>query len=198
MNSNKLKNNINENAKLEKIYNIIGQLIIYILLGIFGAYVGYIFCKDNNYNITKGIIFGFLLPFIWLEIKDKYDFGFIIFVIFLILWVVLCSYIPTFIGIIAIFLIILKYVLDIINLLKNKPNTINESHEPKNKLEYTDNSSFSLYYDDTNSDMNILEEGFYCERCFKKISEEEYEMNDGMCEDCYEDVVVNHQDDIFK
>ena len=45
--------------------------------------------------------------------------------------------------------------------------------------------------------MNILEESFYCERCFKKISEEEYEMNDGMCEDCYEDVVVNHQDDIF-
>jgi hypothetical protein len=33
-----------------------------------------------------------------------------------------------------------------------------------------------------------LEEEFYCERCLKKISEEEYEFNDCMCEECYEDV----------
>ena len=197
MKSNKLKNNINENVKLEKIYNIIGQLIICILLGILFGYAGYVFCKDNNYNLTKGITFGFLFPFILLKINDKYDFGFIIFVIFLVAWIALCSYIPTFVGIVAIFLIIIKYVLDIINLLKNKQNTITESHEQKNKLEYMDNNSFSSYYDDTNSDMNILEGSFYCERCFKKISEEEYEMNDCMCEDCYEDVVVNHQDDIF-
>lgn len=38
------------------------------------------------------------------------------------------------------------------------------------------------------NDFHIEEEKFYCERCFKRISEEEYEMNDCMCEDCYTDV----------
>lgn len=35
------------------------------------------------------------------------------------------------------------------------------------------------------------EEKFYCERCFKEITEEEYLENDGMCEDCFSDVTLN-------
>ena len=40
----------------------------------------------------------------------------------------------------------------------------------KNNFEIENNNSF------------IPEEEYYCARCFKKISEEEYEMNDCMCE----------------
>ena len=41
-----------------------------------------------------------------------------------------------------------------------------------------------------------------CERCFKKISFEEYELNDFMCEDCYQDVHTDkhgnfHDDEYF-
>ncbi len=35
------------------------------------------------------------------------------------------------------------------------------------------------------------EEKFYCERCFKEITEEKYLENDGMCEDCFSDVTLN-------
>lgn len=41
-----------------------------------------------------------------------------------------------------------------------------------------------------------------CERCFKKISLEEYELNDFMCEDCYQEVHTDkngnfHDDEYF-
>lgn len=38
------------------------------------------------------------------------------------------------------------------------------------------------------NNFNTEIEKFYCERCFKRISEEEYEMNDCMCESCFTDV----------
>ena len=38
---------------------------------------------------------------------------------------------------------------------------------------------------DENRDFNFLEEQYYCERCFKRISQEEYELYDDMCEECF-------------
>ena len=32
------------------------------------------------------------------------------------------------------------------------------------------------------------EERYYCERCFKEISQEEYELYDCMCEECFEEI----------
>ena len=39
----------------------------------------------------------------------------------------------------------------------------------------------------------IIEEQYECERCLKKISREEYELYDCMCEDCFED--ISYKDD---
>ena len=46
------------------------------------------------------------------------------------------------------------------------------------------------------------QEEFECEMCFKKISEEEYELYDGMCEDCFMDVHIDsdgnyHDEELF-
>lgn len=45
-------------------------------------------------------------------------------------------------------------------------------------------------------------EEFECEICFKKISKEEYELNDGLCEDCFFDIHTDldgkfHDDECF-
>lgn len=45
---------------------------------------------------------------------------------------------------------------------------------------------------DNDSNYSSTEEEFYCERCFKKISEDEYEMCDGMCEECFDEVNFNN------
>lgn len=45
---------------------------------------------------------------------------------------------------------------------------------------------------DNGSNYSNTEEEFYCERCFKKISEDEYETCDGMCEECFDEVNFNN------
>lgn len=47
------------------------------------------------------------------------------------------------------------------------------------------------YNTDTNYD-NDFEDEYYCEMCFKKITEEEYDNFDGMCEECFEAETFDH------
>ena len=42
-------------------------------------------------------------------------------------------------------------------------------------------------------EVNDLEE-YYCERCLKKISYEDYEIYDGMCEECFEEIDLDDKD----
>ena len=51
-------------------------------------------------------------------------------------------------------------------------------HNYKNISNLNYNTNFN--YD------NSFKEEYYCEMCFKKITEEEYENFDGMCEECFE------------
>lgn len=47
------------------------------------------------------------------------------------------------------------------------------------------------YNTDTNYD-NYFKDEYYCEMCFKKITEEEYDNFDGMCEECFEAETFDH------
>jgi Zn finger protein HypA/HybF involved in hydrogenase expression len=69
------------------------------------------------------------------------------------------------------------------------------SQSEKNRLikEYSKPHIKTKTYNNYNK-FKSEDEEFYCERCFKKISEDEYEMNDCMCEDCYTDVHLNDTD----
>ena len=40
---------------------------------------------------------------------------------------------------------------------------------------------------DKSAYFNFPEEKHYCERCFKEITQEEYELYDDMCEECFEE-----------
>ena len=179
-----------------KIKAILGLIIWIAVIGFF-AYAGYVYCKDNNGNVMKGIVFGILFPFIILILDQKESFGFIAFIIITFLYIMICSYIPLFVGVIAMPFVIGYFIRSVLDECKDDIEKFDKNITDKNQIQYK-NTYTSNNYEIENNNSFISEEEYYCERCFKKISEEEYEMNDCMCEDCYEDVVVNHQDDIFK
>ncbi len=190
-----MENNKMDSTNKIKMKAIFG-LIIFVAMISFCAYIGYVYCKDNNGNIMKGIVFGALLPFIILILDHKESFGFIGFIIITFLYVMICSYIPLLVGIIAMPFVILYFIFNVLDECKNSVKEFDKNITAKNETPYK-NTYTSNNCDIENNNSFMSEEEYYCERCFKRISEEEYEMNDCMCEDCYEDVVVNHQDDIF-
>ena len=56
------------------------------------------------------------------------------------------------------------------------------------------------YINEAKNDNNINvkyenDDEYYCEYCFKKISKEEYELNDNMCEECYSEYLMLHIND---
>lgn len=53
------------------------------------------------------------------------------------------------------------------------------------------NTTHKKYNTDTNYD-NYFKDEYYCEMCFKKITEEEYDNFDGMCEECFEAETFDH------
>ncbi len=53
------------------------------------------------------------------------------------------------------------------------------------------NTTHKKYNTDTNYD-NYFKDEYYCEMCFKKITEEEYDNFDGMCEECFEAENFDH------
>lgn len=64
----------------------------------------------------------------------------------------------------------------------DRARTAEEILEEVNKIEkkYNNISSYSNY------DFNTEYE-YECERCFKRISEEDYDLYDGMCEECFDE-----------
>ena len=190
----------------DELFKVIGQIILCIFLSCFFGYCGYTYCIDNNYDIAKGIVFGALFPFVLWTLHDLFDFGFVGYVLLIILWIVICDYIPLFIGIIALLLIILYCTWKIINTYQNRiiteVNTIYKNSGNKTINTKTDKFYYSKVYDTEkkyskydNSNIEHDEDEYYCDRCDKKISEEEYIENCGLCEDCDAEVYFGERYD---
>lgn len=47
---------------MNKIKPLLTLIVALILIGFFG-FVGYVYCKDNNYDVIREIVFGILTPF---------------------------------------------------------------------------------------------------------------------------------------
>ena len=181
------------NKNLKTVLKFIGVVF---LLGLFG-YIGYIYSKDNNKAPFNGIIFGMITPLVigginWLI--SEFNFSnigqFIGVALSFALWIYIIEIIPNWIGIIVLIAIIVLIVFGLIEELeenKEKSNIKKNTNETvfiNNRLINHEQLEFEVANDE---DENDAEEEFYCERCFKKISEEEYEANDCMCEDCFSD-----------
>ena len=169
--------------------NLIRLLCFLILSGIFG-YIGYSFCLDNGYDIQRGIIFAILFP-MGIALLKGFNFeSKLIYIIYTILFFLLLDYIPTYVGIILLFVIVLLFILEFILVLKeDRTEEIDRIYrqERKSKVKRINKYSQQNKKENEYIRINSMKEKYYCERCFKEISEEEYELYDDMCEECFEE-----------
>ena len=182
----KIKNNL-ISADLTPI--IVRLLCFLILSGIFG-YIGYSFCLDNGYDIQRGIIFAILFP-MGIALLKGFNFeSKLIYIIYTILFFLLLDYIPTYVGIILLFVIVLLFILEFISVLKDdRTEEIDRIYrqERKSKVKRINKYSQQNKKENEYIKINSMKEKYNCERCFKEISEEEYELYDEMCEECFEE-----------
>ncbi len=184
-----------------------------LLTGLFG-YIGYVYSKDNNGDIVKGIIFGAIYPLglLIIEIIKEINissWNAFPYIIYTIIWICIADSIPIWIGFTILFTIIIFFItLFIIIEVKDRSKKINEIYENEKITQGTLNiaerekSELGVYIssnelgdiekeinqNETYIEYSEAEEKYECERCFKKISYEEWETYDMMCEDCFMDV----------
>ena len=190
-----IKSKIKNELIGKELTNIIVGLITFIMVsGIFG-YIGYSFCLDNGYEIQKGIVFAILFPMGIALIKESNFGSKITYIAYTILYFLLLDYIPIYVGIALLCIIILLFIGIFISVLKKDRS---EEIDRIYRQEYcysTKIPKFKRPTDykqpktiiDKSEDFNFPEEKYYCKRCFKEISQEEYELYDDMCEECFEE-----------
>ena len=171
------------------------------------------------------IIFGILFP-LGVTLLELFDCNnFFCFILYTIVYIAIVSFLPTFVGGIILFLIIGIIIIDFVYIeRKDRTEEINNIIEKNNvdsNKNYNYNVNESRVYNKSNvsitpSELKIVDEEiedtenkniytkevYECEMCFKKISEEEYELYDGMCEDCFMDVHIDnhgnyHDEELF-
>ena len=212
---NKEKRDINaeiyKQSRDNELLEIVGELAISIIASCIFGYVGYNFgVEHEEYGIARGIVFGALLPFVmyrmYVTIRDNYTPGLIshiiIFMISIFLYVLACKYIPVFVGIIAlvIMMIVLPFIRiqDVNNVYKKRmgaPITKDEKDEvipiPINHstLKHHNHSKVNNEYEEA-TNYDYYDDEYYCERCGQAISEEEFDDYAGLCEECESDLQV--------
>ncbi len=206
---------------ISKDLNELFKLLVkfFVMMVLFG-YIGYVYSKDNNISISHGIIFGSIFP-LGIAILNSNNYNSIFtYIIYTIAYLIIVDYIPTFIGIIVLFTIILVFIGKFIYIekkdrteeileyynSKKSNNTITTSNNESATKEIIENYSTKRPnerlndYDDER--FSNYEEEYECEICFKKISEEEFELYDCMCEECFMEVHIDedghfHDDKYF-
>ena len=209
------KDEIKRNLISKDLDELIKPLVAFIvLIGLFG-YAGYTYSICNNLDIKHGIIFGSLFPLGIALIKYlNYD-TILAYIIYTIAYICLVQNLPTFIGIIILSIIILTFIAAFIHIEKKdrtgqieqvyKSTEINNNKviNKNNKIVQNNKLEDTLIDDEIDNEISAENEVYECERCFKRISYEEYELNDFMCEDCYQDVHTDkngnfHDDKYFE
>lgn len=187
------KKKIKKELKDKELGDIILGLIYFIVAsGIFG-YIGYIFCKGNQLDAQRGMVFWALYP-IGLALLNAMNVeGKFCYIVYTIGYIIIVQYIPVFAGIIILFLIILIFLTSFIVILKRdrtaEVDKIYKERQDKSII-YTTYTAKSYYMPQTvwKEERTFEEtEKYECERCFKEITEEEYDLYDGMCEECFDE-----------
>lgn len=223
-NSEKVKNKVDIKKELisKELTELIKSLLAFIFLTVLFGYAGYTYSIDNNQDIKHGIVFGSLFP-LGIALIKTLDIGnAFIYIVYTIAYICLIDYVPTFVGFIILFTIIAIFIFCFIRIeKKDRTEEISKINNLNNNVNYTKpNTKVTRPKEIIKEDYipiideeieNDEEKDFLdedekldceCERCFKKISFEEYELNDFMCEDCYQDVHTDkhgnfHDDEYF-
>ncbi len=218
----KEKLNIKKELILDDLSKLLALLVVFLLVAGLCGYAGYAYSKDNNLNIDHGIIFGILFP-LGVGLLELLNINnFFSFILYTIVYLSIVSSLPTFVGVIILFLIIAISIMDAIYIIKKDRTEEIERNYKKNTHSNTKsvidvpNNRYSSNHtteslidnididdiDNTENDYFKEDDEFECEMCFKKISQEEYELYDCMCEECFMDVHIDndgnfHEDENF-
>lgn len=223
-NSEKVKNKVDIKKELisKELTELIKSLLAFIFLTVLFGYAGYTYSIDNNQDIKHGIVFGSLFP-LGIALIKTLDIGnAFIYIVYTIAYICLIDYVPTFVGFIILFTIIAIFIFCFIRIeKKDRTEEISKISNLNNNVNYTKpNTKITRQKEiikedyipiidekiENDGEKDFLDEDekldCECERCFKKISFEEYELNDFMCEDCYQDVHTDkhgnfHDDEYF-
>ena len=213
----KNKEDIKRELISKELTEVIKGLLACIGLAILFGYAGFTYCVDNNEDVKHGIVFGSIFPFGIALMKGAGIGNGFTYVIYTIAYICLVDYVPTFVGYIILFVIVAIFILwfirierkdrtDEISKINNRTNYTNPRTtiaKPINKVGYSPILDEEIDYDEEKEFLDEDEKlECECERCFKKISYEEYELNDFMCEDCYQEVHTDkhgnfHDDEYF-
>ena len=134
---NNEKNKLETKEDVKNKYIILALLKIFVLIlliGLFG-YVGYIYGKDNNCDIVKCVVLGCLFPFIFCYFDEEIGISIIKFFILVCAWILLGQFIPTFVGVICLIIVI---ILAILGAIQDYKDNISKYEENKIKLESKD------------------------------------------------------------
>lgn len=206
----------------KELTELIKSLLAFIFLTVLFGYAGYTYSIDNNQDIKHGIVFGSLFPLGIVLIKKLNVENAFVYVIYTIAYICLIDYVPTFVGFMILFIIIAIFTFYFIYIeKKDRTEETSRISNLNNNANYTKSTTMitkpkeiikedyiPIIDDEIENDeeKDFLDEDekldCECERCFKKISFEEYELNDFMCEDCYQDVHTDkhgnfHDDEYF-
>lgn len=193
------KKDIKNKLISQDLTELLKPLIAFTILTCIFGYIGYSYSSQNNGDVPHDTIFFSLYPVILATIREILGYKKIsTSIIFTIAYFYCAVFMPTIVGVIIFSAIILLFVVIFIHIeIKDRTNEverINESNKiivakstEQNTAINLDNINFSkekLEVDDDEED----EEKYECEICFKEISYEEYELYDGMCEECFTNV----------
>ena len=197
---------------------LLKPLLAFVVFSVLFGYAGYSYSLDNNEDISHGIIFGSLFPLGIALIKFLNLDNIFIYIIYTIAYICIVEYIPTFVGITILLIIIAVFVGAFIQIeKKDRTEQIKSIQNNKSKLTHPvpNNNTQPIkttYISEINEpndeevEYDIFDEDekleYECELCFKKISYEEYELYDGYCEDCFYDVHLDdkgnyHDEELF-
>ena len=194
----KIKEKIRDEELIKLYKNVLGILLICIICAI----IGYLFCKENEYNKIKGVIMGIACPWGYIVIdkvskllydrlEDLYKLVCIVTIgIYAVLWFIIKIYMSMYVGLIAGPIMAIYYIIQIRITWKKD---YSEEARLRYYLENVD-KNIKIHENQTSNLQSVTNdnmeehEKYYCEMCFKKISQEKYEMYGGMCEECFMDI----------
>lgn len=199
-----LKKDIKNNLISQDLTELLKPLIAFTVVTCIFGYIGYSYSSQNNGNVPHDTIFFILYPVILATIREIFGHKKIITsIIFTIVYICCAEFLPTIVGIIIFSAIIVMFVGLFIHIeCKDRAKEVERIYEDNkiivakstehNTIKKLDNIDFSeenlKIYNNKND-----EEKYECEICFKEISYEEYELYDGMCEECFMSVHIDEQ-----
>lgn len=192
---------IERQQKNEEIDEVLTKIFELFIQSIIGAFIGYKFLIDYENNGIKCIILGICCPwgfyvvhkvamYIYEYLDSVYKLLALITVgISAILIFILEIYISAYVGIIALPVLLIYFILKIYKIQKAD---YRKFAQKKYYFENLSNASTGVmdlkqFRKLKNANFKFKNE-YYCERCFKKITEEEFEKYDCMCSECFEEV----------